>query len=125
VQNVELILAALAAGAGTGASDAAKAAVLDAYTGLRDTIRSRLAGRHAARQMLDAAELEPDSWPIELAAWLEDSGAASDEEIIAAARRLLTLADPDGVAAGKYHVDAGEARGVQVGDHNTQHNTFS
>jgi hypothetical protein len=124
VTGVEVILAALAAGAGVGVSDAAKTAVLDAYTGLRDAIRSRLVGRRG-EQVLDAAQSEPGVWDVELTALLEESGAASDGEILAAARRMLALADPDGTTAGKYQVDAREAKGVQVGDHNTQHNTFS
>jgi hypothetical protein len=114
----------LAAGAGAGTSDAAKAAVLGAYNGLRDAIRNRVTGRREVREALDAPELEPDGWETELAAWLENSGAAGDEEILGAARRLLRLVNPD-AAAGKYHVDVREARGVQVGDHNTQTNTFS
>jgi hypothetical protein len=123
--GIEVVLAALAAGAGVGVSDAAKAAVLDAYGGLHTAIRRRLAGRRKSQQVLEAITSEPDVWRAEVAAVLEESGAAGDEDVLAAARRLLAVADPDGTAAGKYHVDAREARGVQVGDHNTQHNTFS
>ena len=56
---------------------------------------------------------------------LTDSGATTDEQVIAAAQRLLELMNPAESAAGKYRVDLREAKGVQVGDHNTQHNTFS
>jgi hypothetical protein len=38
---------------------------------------------------------------------------------------LLALLDPTGTRAGKYMVDLRGAQGVQVGDHNTQTNTFS
>ncbi|WP_138968474.1 hypothetical protein [Streptomyces sp. YIM 121038] len=56
---------------------------------------------------------------------LEESGAADSEPIVSAAQRVLELTDPSGVANGKYLVDARQAKGVQVGDHNVQHNTFS
>ncbi|WP_173054770.1 RIP homotypic interaction motif-containing protein [Phytohabitans houttuyneae] len=123
--GVEVILAALAAGTGVGVSDAAKAAVLDAYTGLRDVLRRRLASREGPQEMVDVAPDETGAWKADLAAELERSAAAEDAAILDAARRVLTLADPAGIAAGKYRVDVRDAKGVQVGDHNTQHNTFS
>src|SRR5437762_11808649 len=123
--EVELILAALAAGVGAGTSDAAKAAVVDSYAALREALRNRLAGRARALRVLDAAQAEPDVFQTELGPEIEESGADRDEEILAAARRLLALADPDGTGAGVRHVDARQAKGVQVGHHNTQHNTFS
>src|SRR4051812_23425053 len=52
--GVEVIVAALAAGAGVGAKDAAKTAVVDVYTGLRDALRKRLAGRDNAQKVLNA-----------------------------------------------------------------------
>jgi hypothetical protein len=124
VTGVEVILAALAAGAGAGTSDAAKAAVVDAYTGLRDALRQRLTGPKPAQQVLDAVQSEPGTWQNELGPQLEQSGAAHDEEILAAARRVLALADPAGSSAGKYQIDAREAKGVQIGDYTTQHNDF-
>jgi hypothetical protein len=123
--DVEVILAALAAGVGAGSSDAAKTAVVDSYTWLRGALRRRLAGREQTEQMLDAVEAEPGRWQPDLAIVLKESGAAHDDEILAGARRLLALVDPTGSSAGKYQVDAGEAKGVQIGDHTTQHNTFS
>jgi hypothetical protein len=110
--GAELILAALAAGAGAGTSDAAKTAVLDAYTGLLDAVRNRLAGRERARQVLDGARSESGVWQTELALQLEESGAAFDDEVLTAARRLLVLADPGGIAADRYQVDARGAKGV-------------
>jgi hypothetical protein len=123
--GVEVILAALAAGVSAGTTDAARTAVTDAYTVLRDALRRRLAGRQRATQVLDAVETEPGQWQVDLATDLDESGAAHDQEILTAARRLLAVADPTGEAAGKYRVDAREAKGVQIGDHTIQHNTFS
>jgi hypothetical protein len=56
---------------------------------------------------------------------LTQSGADEDASPVAAAQRLLHLADPGGHAAGKYAVDIREAKGVQVGDGNVQVNHFS
>jgi hypothetical protein len=120
--GVEVILAA---GVGAGTSDAAKTAVADAYTGLRGALRRRLAGRLRAEQMLDATETELGKWQADLAIDLEEFGAAHDEEILAGARRMLTRTDAAGSSAGKYQVGAREAKGMQIGDHTTQHNTFS
>jgi hypothetical protein len=45
VDPVTLIVTALAAGAGTGLTDAASAAVRDAYQGLKVLVKKRVAGR--------------------------------------------------------------------------------
>lgn len=47
-----------------------------------------------------------------------------DPALLDQARRLLELAGPRGAGAGRYRVELHEARGVQVGDGNVQHNTF-
>lgn len=121
---VELIAAALAAGAGAGLTDTASAAVRDAYAGLKDLLKRRV-GDHGgqAGRALDADETEPGVWQARLGDALTTSGAVGDEQILAAARHLLTLTDP--ALAAKYQVDAHAAKGVQVGDHNSQNNTFN
>jgi hypothetical protein len=75
--DLDLITAALAAGAGAGVSDAAKAGVRDAYDALRALLRRRLTGG--------------TGWT---GASLEGSGVDRDEEILAAARQVLALAAP-------------------------------
>ena len=114
--GLDLILAALAAGMGIGTSDATKAAVLDAYTGLRNAIRKRLAGRAQSLQVLDAVQYEPDKWQTDLVRELELSEADKDDELVAAAHRVLALTDPDGTAAGKYRIHAGQSHQVHIGD---------
>lgn len=117
---VEVITAALAAGAGAGMKDTASAAVKDAYAGLKALLKVRLGGQSdRVVEALDADETTPGGWQAHLGDALTESGAAADEQVVAAARRLLQLTDPAGSAAGKYQVDLREAKGVQVGDHNT------
>jgi hypothetical protein len=117
VSEVELILAALTAGAAAGTTAAAQAAVLDAYTGLRDVVRRALTRQGRSDAVLDTVEAEPGVWQTHLADALTGAGADRDAQVLAAARALLDVADPDGAAAGRYQVDARNSTGVQVGDH--------
>lgn len=119
--DADTIIAALTAGAAAGTSNAATAAVQDAYTELRDAIRRRLT---APKQVavLDAAHQDVSTaWQSTLGQALVATGADHDERVLAAAARLLDLIEPPG----KYRVDLREASGVQVGDGNVQHNAFS
>lgn len=125
VTGVEMIVAALAAGAAAGSTDVTKSAIADAYIGLKNLLRRRLMGRDRAQEALDAVEVESGQWQALLSRDLADSGAAADEQVIIAARRLLSLAEPDGATAASYQVSAEFAKGVQFGSHNTQTNTFS
>ncbi|WP_213012529.1 hypothetical protein [Paractinoplanes toevensis] len=122
---MEMILAALTAGAAAGATNTASMAVQDTYTSLKDALRNRLASTGQAQQMLEGVESEPEVWQAELSQRLEESGAAYDSEIVASARRLLALIDSAGAPAHTYQVDLREAKAVQVGDHNTQQNHFA
>jgi hypothetical protein len=45
--------------------------------------------------------------------------------VVEAAQQLMALLDAAGRQSGKYLVDLRGAQGVQVGDHNTQTNTFT
>ncbi len=120
MEPLSLILGALAA----GGADTARQAVKDAYEGLRRLVAARLAGRPSAEVALAEHASDPDTWQAPLAKELTATGAASDEEILAAARAVLETADPDGARAGKYTVDLRGAQGVQVGDGNQQLNQF-
>jgi hypothetical protein len=121
---VSLILTALAAGAAVGLKGAASSAVTDAYNGLRALVRRKLAGRSDGELVLARHEQDPQVWEQPLAVELTASGAAGDRDLVAAAQALMQLVDAAGSAAGKYQVVVQGSQGVQVGDHNTQHNTF-
>lgn len=125
MEPVSLILGALAAGALKGAGETAAAAVKDAYQGLKAAIAARFAGNEPAVQALEAHAAAPEAGEQRLAEQLEATGAAADPRIVELAQELMRLLDPDGASAGKYTVDVREAKGVQVGDHNTQTNTFN
>jgi hypothetical protein len=125
VDPVSVIETALAAGAAAGIADVATSAARDTYAALRHLVRRRLADVTGAHQVLAGHEVEPGRWRAELVHVLDGAGAGHDEEILGLARRLLAATDPAGTAAGKYAVDLRQARGVQVGDQNVQHNTFT
>ena len=118
--NIDVIVAALAAGASAGVTNTATAAVQDAYAGLKGLLRPWVRGE--ARTALAADETDEGVWETRLGEELQVSGAAQDEQVLAAAERLLALLGAQ--AGGRYQVDASGARGVQIGDGNTQHNTF-
>jgi hypothetical protein len=126
---ITLIIAALAAGASTGAIDSlkddAKEAAKTAYGKLRALVQRRFSGNARAENALADHQDEPETYEKPLAKQLTDSGAAKDEELLKAAQAVMDLVDPKGAETGKYSVKISGSKGVQVGDHNTQTNTFN
>ena len=120
---ITLVVTALAAGAASGFTDTAAAAVKDAYAGLKALVRKRLGGKQDAEVVLARYEGAPEVWQAPLMAELAEARADLDGDLIAAAKALLDLLGE--VGPGKYTVDARGAAGVQIGDHNTQDNVFN
>jgi hypothetical protein len=110
VSAVEVIAAALAAGAAAGMQDTASAAVQDAYRGLKDRLRRGFGGREDAVAALETDETEPTRWLARIGDALTDSGAADDPDVAAAARRLLVLADP--ATAKTFHIQVDTNHGA-------------
>lgn len=121
---VTLILTALAAGAALGVKDAASSAVKDAYGSLKALVKKRVTGRRDGELVLARYEEAPQAWERPLAAELTVVGAGADPELVAAAQVLMSLVDEAGSRSGKYAVTVRDSQGVQIGDHNTQTNTF-
>lgn len=88
VDPVTMVVAAVAAGAAAGLSDTTKKAVSDAYQGVRNLIIGRY-------RSADVAVLEHDPTSMArravLADELQQAGAGSDEELLAAAGHLLLV----------------------------------
>lgn len=116
--GLELILAAVAAGASTGVADATSSGVRDAYAAFREALRRRLTG--ADEHVLDAEEVDPGVWRARLGEHVVACGADEDAQLLAAARRVLELFEAPTAQAGKYTVEVRDSTGVQIGDHNTQ-----
>jgi hypothetical protein len=119
---ITLIVTALAAGAALGVTDAASAAVKDAYAGLKALVKRRLGDGPGAELVVARHEQAPETWRARLIADLAEAGADGDRDLITAAQELLDLV---GGAPGKYTVDARGAAGLQIGDHNRQDNVFN
>lgn len=122
---VTLIVAALVAGAAQGVSETASGAVKDAYDGLKAKVKSWFGEQPSKELVLVEHEKSPDTWQAPLKAALAETGAAGDPAVVEAAQQLMALLDAAGTQSGKYLVDLRGAQGVQVGDHNTQANTFT
>jgi hypothetical protein len=121
---VTLIVTALAAGAASALQDGASSVVKDAYSRLRALVKKRFAGRPDGELVLARHEAAPQTWEAPLAGELSAAGAEGDADLVAAAQALMNLVDEAGSKSGKYVVAVQDSQGVQVGDHNTQHNTF-
>jgi hypothetical protein len=125
---ITLIVAALVAGAATGAldevKDSAKAGVKAAYAKLRGLAKKRVAGDQGAETALAEIEADPDNWQAPLKAKLTKLDAGSDTELVTAAKEFMDLFDEAGAKAGKYNVTIKNAKGVQIGDGNFQVNRF-
>jgi NADP-dependent 3-hydroxy acid dehydrogenase YdfG len=125
VDPVTLLVTALATGAAAGIGETTASAVKDAYAKLKSLVAARFAGDQSREVVLAQHEKQPEVWGAPLTQAVTDSGAATDPVVVEAAQRLLALLDEAGSRAGKYTVDLRGAQGVQVGDHNTQTNTFT
>ena len=121
---ITLIVTALAAGAASALQDGAASAVKDAYGRVKALVKKRLAGRPDGELVLARHEAAPQTWQAPLAAELSTAGAEGDRDLLDAAQALMSLVDEAGSRSGKYVVTVRDSQGVQVGDHNTQTNTF-
>jgi hypothetical protein len=122
---VSQIVSALAAGAVAASRDDAEEPVRARLSVLRELIRGRLSDRPAGERVLAQYEQAPDIFRYPLEYELTRSGAATDVELLAAARALAELLPDDlGSAAAKYNVTISNSSGVQVGDGDVQANTF-
>lgn len=111
--SVELVVAALGAGAAAGVSDSASDAVKNAYTKLKSLATKALdRDDDEIRQQL----ADPDAARAELVAALET--ARDDDALVDAARNVLQLTGYVD-QRGKFVIHAHDNKGMQVGDNNT------
>lgn len=111
-----MIQTSLMLGAASGAKDVAKSAVNEAYAALKGLLVGLFRGRSSGDLVLAEHEQDPDTWRAPLIKILRETGCDQDPEILAAARNLLDLADPEGSQVGKYIIDARHSTGTTIGD---------
>jgi hypothetical protein len=128
MEQVTLILTALATGASTGALEAlkddAKEKAKATYAKLHDLVKQRFQGNTSAEIVLSEHQADPETYAAPLAKKLTEAGAGDDAELVATARELMELIDQAGAKSGKYNVTIKDSKGVQVGDGNIQVNKF-
>ena len=109
---ITLILTALAAGVQATAGEAVK----DAYAGLKTLLQRKFAGKPVAEVALAEHEKKPDIWKAPLTQGLQETEADQDQEIIAAAQRLIQLAQSQLGDQGSTTVNIhGPAQGTIIG----------
>ena len=110
------IVAALSAGAATGATDTAKKAIADAYDGLKSLIRKKFGGDSEAAVATDKLEAKPDSIGRKqsLKEELESANAGSDPELAGAAQALLELVRA--LPQGEKHIQFAQGQGIAQAD---------
>lgn len=122
MEPLSLIMAALVAGAAKAAGDAAP----DAYQGLKALIKRKFGGEPKAEMVLEEHESDPETYEAPLKKKLLEAGADRDEEILAAARKLLDEMESKDSTPGSFQTTfQGEVKGAQVGNRNQQTNTFN
>jgi hypothetical protein len=122
VDPVSLVVTALVAGAAAGLTDATSATVVEAVGKLRQLVVARFtaAGRDQADVDIVARAPLADHDQTKLKTALE--AVQVDKPTHDAAQELLDLLEQQ---RAKFKVDASNAKGLQIGDHNIQHNNFS
>lgn len=118
-----IIVTALIAGAAAGGKDAASAAVRDGYTAIRNRI-SQGGGDVEAIAAIEANEAAPGSNVAAIEAAVTRGRLVEDADFRALAAALVSGLSSDHLDHATSRIDLSHAKGVVVGDHNTQHNTF-
>lgn len=125
---ITLIITALSTGASAGVigalNDDVRDAVKTAYAKLSGLAKKRVAGRPDGELALERHGTASQKSDSVLADELAEAGAASDTELVAAAKTLMVLVDEAGALTGKYNVTVKDSNGVQIGDGNIQINRF-
>jgi hypothetical protein len=125
VDPVTLIVGALAAGALRGAGETASTVVSDVYVALKTAVTARFAEKGVPAEVLAEHEDDPETYERPLAKGIRQARAEQDPRIVLLAQELMRLMNGDDARTGKYTVNLRGAQGIQVGDGNTQTNTFT
>jgi hypothetical protein len=122
---VSIVVAAVVAGAAASLRSAASDAVTDAYETLKRLLQSRFGRKSKAHRALEVIGQDPGLWVEPLESEVAASGAAHDEAVLAAAQRVLAIADPDGTKQGKYSLVITGGKGIAIGDYGNVTMNFS
>ena len=121
---ITLIESALVAGAAAATKDTASEAIKDAYHSLKNLLLRKFAGKPKAQETLVDHEEDPENYEKPLKKFLTQEHIDQDQDILEAARQLMTLVQPQQIGMGKYNIqNTGTVQGQVIGEHNqvTQH----
>lgn len=91
MEPVEVILAALAAGALSGATEIAGSAIKDAYKALVSLVTKKFGSNKEAKSQLDNYLKDSKTWEKPVKKAIQESKIDKDDQVIALARELLKL----------------------------------
>ncbi len=100
------IVAALAAGAVSGLTETGKTAIIDAYKKLKDLLAGKFGARSEVVQAVDQLETKPESAGRQgtLQEEIIAVRAEQNADVLAAAKHLLTLIQPQQAGLGKFTI---------------------
>ncbi len=116
------IIAALSAGAAAGLTEASKTAITDVHHQLKDLLVKKFGANSEVVQAVDALEATPNSAGRKETLWKEfiAVNAEQDADLLAAAKDLLNLVQPQRGGLGKFTIqNNAPVQGQNVGDKNT------
>jgi hypothetical protein len=110
----------------SGITDTAKTAITDGYNKLKGLLTKKHGADSDMAQAIKKLEAKPESSGRKdtLQEEMTAVKAEQDEEILAAAKQVLTLVQPQQAGLGKYTIqNNGAVQGQNIGDHQqiTQH----
>ena len=116
------IVAALAAGVVSGATEVGKKLLVDAYDALKAALKQKRGAESDLVQAVEKLEQKPDSEARQAVVAEEVTGAklTADAELVKLAQALLNALKetPEGEKAlGKYHIEAHDSEIGVIGDH--------
>jgi hypothetical protein len=114
------IITALSAGAAAGLTDTVKTAINDGYNKLKGLLTKKHGAHSDVMQAIDKLEAKPDSQGRKdtLAEEIDAVKAEQDEEIVAAAKQILMLVQPQQAGLGKFTIqNNAPVQGQNIGDH--------
>ncbi len=121
------VVTALSVGAISGLTETSKTAIIDAYNALTSLLHKKFGDKSDVVQAVAQLEAKPESASRQgmLQEELLTVNADHDQELLAAAQRVLTLVQPQQAGLGKFTVqNNAPVQGQNVGDHNTNTQHF-
>jgi hypothetical protein len=116
------ITVALSAGAISGLTETSKTAITDGYTKLKELLAKKFGAKSDVMQAVAHLETKPESSgrKEQLQEEIVALRAEQDEELLVAARYILTIVQPQQAGLGKFTIqNSGSVQGQNIGDHNT------